>query len=48
MKDKIRKWKEEDEKIEECVNLMSEIKKELKEIKRNVGSKVEDVKGMIE
>lgn len=47
LKDQIRNCKEAAAKVEECVNFMSEIQKELKELNRPVGSKVEDVQGML-
>lgn len=47
LKDQIRNCKEAAAKLEECVNFMSEIQKELKELNRPVGSKVEDVQGML-
>lgn len=47
LKDQIKNCKEAAAKVEECVNFMSEIQKELKELNRPVGSKVEDVQGML-
>lgn len=47
LKDQIRNCKEVAAKVEECVNFMSDIQKELKELNRPVGSKVEDVQGML-
>jgi nesprin-1 len=47
LKDQIKNCKEAAAKVEECANFMTEIQKELKELNRPVGSKVEDVKGML-
>lgn len=47
LKDQIKNCKEAAAKVEECVNFMSDIQKELKELNRPVGSKVEDVQGML-
>jgi nesprin-1 len=47
LKDQIRNCKEVAAKVEECVNFMSDIQKELKELNRPGGSKVEDVQGML-
>jgi nesprin-1 len=47
LKDQIKNCREAAAKVEECVHFMSEIQKELKELNRPVGSKVEDVQGML-
>lgn len=47
LKDQIKNCKEAAAKVEECVNFMSDIQKELKDLNRPVGSKVEDVQGML-
>lgn len=47
LNDQIKNCKEAAAKVEECVNFMSDIQKELKELNRPVGSKVEDVQGML-
>lgn len=47
LNDQIKNCREAATKVEECVNFMSEIQKELKELNRPVGSKVEDVQGML-
>ena len=47
LKDQIEQCKQAAAKVEECVNFMTEIQKEIKELNRPVGSKVEDVQGML-
>jgi nesprin-1 len=47
LRNQIKNCKEAAAKVEECVNFMTGIQKELKELNRPVGSKVEDVQGML-
>ncbi|KAJ9594434.1 hypothetical protein L9F63_014159, partial [Diploptera punctata] len=47
LKDQIKQYKLATARMEECVNVMSDIQKEMKELNRPVGSKVEDVQGML-
>ncbi|XP_068085330.1 muscle-specific protein 300 kDa [Anabrus simplex] len=47
LKDQLKQYKEAAAKVAESVTFMTEIQKELKELNRPVGSKVEDVQGML-
>lgn len=47
LKSQLQQYKEAAAKLADSVNYMTEIQKELKELNRPVGSKIEDVQGML-